>query len=68
MQNEPVVTVTTVVGAIMAVLLMLVSLNVFNLTEDQLEAIQGALVAVVPLFFVGAGLIARQFVTPVNKL
>lgn len=67
-ENEPVVTVTTIVGAIMAALIALVSLNVFNLTEDQLNAIEGALVAIVPLFFIGAGFIARQFVVPVAKL
>ena len=68
MQNEPVVTVGMITAAVMAVLVALVSLNVFNLDAEQLDAIENALSLVLVLAFPVSALIARQFVTPVSKL
>lgn len=71
-QNEPVVTVGAVVGAIMAVLYALIQLNVFQMDEAQLAAVQDALLQVLGLVFIVApitiAMIQRQFVTPVKKL
>lgn len=67
MSNEPVLTVGSIVAAIMAVLVALVSLNVFNLTPEQLDAVEKAVMAVLILAFPVTAMIARQFVTPVSK-
>lgn len=70
--NEPVVTTGAVIGVIMAALTMLISLNVFSLTEEQLKAINDFLIQAMPLLFVlfgvVTGAVARQFVTPNSKL
>ncbi len=67
MSNEPVLTVGSIAGAIMAVLIALVSLNVFNLTPEQLDAIEMAVKMVLVLAFPVTAMIARQFVTPVSR-
>ena len=67
-QDEPVVTVAVVEAAIMAVIFALVSLNVIELTDEQLASISAAVIAVFPLLLIGTALIQRQFVTPVSKL
>ncbi len=65
-QNEPVVTVAVVEAAIMAVLIAMVSLNVIQLTDEQLASISAAVIAVFPLVLIGTAMIQRQFVTPVK--
>jgi len=67
MKNEPVVTVGTITAAVMAVLVALVSLNVFDLTAEQLAAIENALALALVLALPVSAMIARQFVTPVSK-
>ena len=70
-QGEPVVSIGAVVGAIMATLVTLISLNVINLTTEQLESIGKALndwgallVLALPII---TGLIQRRFVSPYEK-
>jgi len=60
-QEEPVVTAGAVAGALGAILVMLVSLGVIDLTGEQQAAIMGAVVAVLPIVM---ALWARAQVTP----
>ena len=62
-KNEPVVTVGTVVGALGATLVMLVSLGIIQLTEDQQTAILACAAAILPI---AGAFIARSGVKPVE--
>ena len=72
MKNEPLLIAGgagSVVGLVMAGLLMLNSLNVLNLTPEQLDAIKSFLIpAVAVLGPLAVALVARPKVTPTAKL
>lgn len=60
-EQEPVITANAIAGAVGAVLVMLVSLGVIDLSPEQQAAILAAVVAVLPIL---AALWARLKVTP----
>lgn len=62
MKNEPVLTVAGVTAAVSAVITLLVAFGV-DLTEAQTNAILGVVAVAAPLVVV----VARKYVTPVNK-
>lgn len=69
MKNEPVITAAAVSSLVGALLIMLVSLNVLQLTPEQHEAIMNFVVPLVAVLFpLGGAAIARQQVTPNHKI
>ena len=67
MNREPVLTAGAIVGAILSLVAALVAFGVVDWSEEQIGALEAALVAIVPmvLSLVGAWLARRQ-VTPVS--
>lgn len=64
MTTEPVVSASAVAGAIGALLVMLVSLGLLDLSQEQQTAIMAAVVAVLPI---AAAVWARARVTPLVR-
>ena len=62
MKNEPVLTVAGVTAAVSAVIALLVAFGV-DLTEAQTNAILGVVAVAAPLVVV----VARKYVTPIDK-
>lgn len=63
MKSEPAVTIGTVTGAIGAGVVMLVTLGVIDLSQEQQNALMAFVVAAAPII---AGIIIRSRVTPVE--
>ena len=68
MKNEPVLTATGLSGFVMALLTMLVSMNVFRLSQEQMTAVQNVVVPLA-IFIVpfAVSFWARSKVTPVDN-
>jgi len=67
MSKEPVLTAGVVVGAILSVVTALIAFGVVDWSEQQVSALEAALVSIVPIVLSVAGAyLARGKVTPVS--
>jgi hypothetical protein len=69
MKNEPVMTVDSIVAAIMGIVTFLVTMGAISWSPEQVSAFQAMIIATLPIALIlGAGWYKRSKVVPLAKL